>query len=119
MIDYLFRKPRFPVICIVDDWLVTAPSAASFEQRLAKIALNLDAKYNIIDSTGEHWELYSIQMYIMPTMRRKWSKKKIVQTYNQSRNCSQTGKPYAEKSLSSKRFEVIFADIVSLIEQSH
>lgn len=117
-IDYLFRLPKFPIICVIGDWLVTAPSEVVFERRIANITLTPNASYSIVDSTGEDWEFYSGQMYIVPMMRRKWSKKKIIQTYNQSRNCAQTGITYSEKSLSSKRFEVVYMDIVALIEQS-
>jgi hypothetical protein len=117
-IDYLFRLPKFPIICVIDDWLVTASSEVIFERRIANVALTPNTSYNIVDSTGEDWEFYSGQMYIVPMTRRKWSKKRIIQTYNQSRNCVQTGVTYSEKSLSSKRFEVVFGDIVALIEQS-
>lgn len=118
IIDYLFRKPKFPVIGVIDDWLVTAASEALFQRRVAKIRLEPDTKYSIIDASGEDWEFYSDKMYVVPTMRRKWSKKKIIQTYNQSRNCAQTGITYSEKSLSSKRFEVVIGDIVELIERT-
>jgi len=117
-IDYLYRLPKFPIIGVIDDWLVTAPSAAVFERRLGKVTLAPDARYNIIDSTGELWDFYSSKNYIVPTMRRKWSKKKIVQTYNQSSNCTQVGEAYSEKSLSAKRFELVFADILALVERS-
>jgi len=117
-IDYPFRKPKFPVIGIIDDWLVSAPSEALFQRRVAKIGLNRNAKYSIVDSIGEDWEFYAEGMYVVPTMRRKWSKKKIIQTYNQSRNCAQIGVTYSEKSLSSKRLEVVVGDIVELIERT-
>ncbi len=116
-IRYMFRKPKFPIICILDDMLITAKSDAELQSRLNSVTLMPDTRYNTIDSSGATWELSTNQMYIAPTLRRKWSKKKIIQTYNGSRNCKNT-RPYSEKSLSSKRFEVIFSDIVELIEQS-
>ena len=117
-IDFLFRKPKFPVIAVIDDWLVTAPSEVLFQRRVAEIRLNPATKYSIVDSTGEDWEFFPDKMYVVPSLRRKWSKKKIIQTYNQSRNCAQTGITYSEKSLSSKRFETVFTDIVELIERT-
>lgn len=118
IIDYLFRKPKFPIICAFDDFLIMAKTEAEFQRRVDKVKLTSDTHYNMVDATGEDWQFSSGKMYIMPTKRRKWSKKKIIQTYNQSRNCVQTGITYSEKSLSSKRFEVVFEDIVELIERS-
>jgi hypothetical protein len=115
---YPFRKPKFPIIGLIDEWLVTAPSEALFQRRAARIRLKPDTKYSIVDSSGEDWELYPGGMYVVPSLRRTWSKKKIIQTYNQSRNCAQTGITYSEKSLSSKRFETVFTDIVELIERT-
>ena len=115
-IRYMFREPELPIICIIDKVLITAKSGAELQHRLNNVTLMPDTRYNVIDSSGATWELNTNQMYIVPTMRRKWSKKKIIQTYNGSKNRQSTG-PYSEKSLSSKRFETIFSDIVALIEQ--
>ena len=118
MIDYLYRKPKFPIICIIDNWLISASSQLIFQHRVAKVTLSPATNYSIIDSIGNDWQLYADEMYIAPTLRRKWSKKKIIQIYNQSRNYGKTDISYSEKLLSSKRFEVIFTDIVKFIEQS-
>ncbi|MBN1221462.1 MAG: hypothetical protein JXM69_21255 [Anaerolineae bacterium] len=117
-IDYLFRKPKFPVICSIGDILITAKSEAEFQRRIDKVNLTPDMSYNIVDSTGEGWEFYTNKLYIIPALRRKWSKKRLIQTYNDSQNCQSAGITYSEKSLSSKRFEKVFADIVALVEQS-
>jgi hypothetical protein len=116
-IDYLYRLPEFPIICSIGDILITARSDAEFQHRLNSVTLSPDIRYNAIDASGATWELNPNQMYIVPTLRRKWSKKKIIQTYNGSKNCQSAG-PYSERSLSSKRFEIVFSDIVQLIEQS-
>ena len=118
MIDYLFRKPKFPIICIINDVLVTAKTEVGFQRRINQIDLAPDAHYNLVDSTGEGWEFYTNQMYITPALRRKWSKKRLIQVYNDSQNCQRIGLTYSEKSLSGKRFDKIFAGIVDLVEQS-
>jgi hypothetical protein len=118
IIDYLHRAPEFPIICVLDDWLVTARSAETFQRQINESSLTLAANYSMVDATGEDWVFHSDEMYVMPSMRRKWSKKKIIQTYNQSRNCARNGVTYSQKSLSNKRFETVFADIVELIEQT-
>ncbi len=117
-IVYLFRKPKFPIICSVDDFFITAKSEAEFQRKIAKVELTPDARYNMVDSTGEGWEFYTNKMYVIPAVRRKWSKKRIIQAYNDSKNCRSVGITYSDKSLSSKPFGKIHSDIIELIEQS-
>lgn len=116
-IDFLFRLPEFPLICDVDGFLITATSAEMFESRLDQVELKPGSHYYAIDSIANEWEFYADKLYIVPTGKRKWSKKKIVQMYNGSKNRRSLGIEYSERSLSSKRFEQVFADIVELIER--
>lgn len=117
-IDFLFRLPKIPFIGDMDGLLILAKSAAEFERRLDRVELKPDTRYYLVDSTGEEW-LFSVnERYVMPTIKRRWSKKKIVQMYNDSKNCQSIGVNYSERSLSSKRFETVFADIADLIERS-
>jgi hypothetical protein len=118
MIDYLFRKPKFTVICCLNDFLITAKSEAVFQRRIDQVELTPEARYSLVDSTGADWQFNASEMYVFPTAKRKWSKAKIIRAYNESQNCRTTGLTYAEKSLSSKRFEEIFSDVVELIERS-
>lgn len=117
MIVYMFRKPKFPIICNIDGFLVTAGSNPLFQRRMKK--QNLKSKqYRAIDATGECWELYADQMFMTPSLlKRRWSKKEIIQMYNESKNSQEIKTKYSEKSLSNKRFEKIYSDIVELLEQ--
>ncbi len=164
-IDYLYRKPEFPIICSIGNVLVMARSEVEFQHRIGKVDLMPNMRYwrsrknplgfshgmkgqyllpicaqagfslekpielaeaqdvyawvshSMVDSIGADWQFHTSKLYIVPSLKRKWSKKRIIQAYNDSKNCKSIG-PYSEKSLSSKRFETVFSDIVELIEQS-
>jgi len=49
------------------------------------------------------------------TTKKKWFKKEIIALYNGRKNPTSNGNQYSEKSLSAKRFEKIFTDIVELL----
>jgi hypothetical protein len=91
MIDYLFRMPKFPLICNIDGLLIAANSAAMFQRRIDKVTLLPDKRYNAVDATGARWIYYPDKMYVAPSLERKWSKKKIIRMYNESKNCQSTG----------------------------
>lgn len=116
-IDFLFRLPQFPIIGNFDNWLILANSVAEFEHRLDPVELKPDTHYYLVDSIGNEWVFSSDKQYVMPTLKRKWSKKKIVQMYNDSQNCQSIGVKYSERSLSIKHFATVFADIVDLVER--
>lgn len=117
-VDFAFRLPKFPIIGDIDGWLILAKSAAEFEQRLDRVELKPEGRYYLVDSIGNEWVFSSGEQYVMPTLKRKWSKKKIVQMYNESKNCQSIGVSYSERSLSIKHFATVFTDIVELVERS-
>jgi hypothetical protein len=49
------------------------------------------------------------------TAKKKWLKKEIISLYNNRENPNSGGNQYSEKSLSAKRFDKIFTDIVDLL----
>jgi hypothetical protein len=58
-------------------------------------------------------------MAISPlTIKKKWFKKDIIALYNGRKNTGSDENQYSNKSLSAKRFEIIFKDIVELLLKS-
>lgn len=117
-VTFAFRLPEFPIMGDIDGWLILAKSAAEFARRLDQVELKPEGRYYLVDSIGNEWVFSTDGQYVMPTLKRKWSKKKIVQMYNDSKNSEQIGVKYSERSLSIKHFATIFADIVELVERS-
>jgi hypothetical protein len=113
----VFRKPRYPVVVVSKDKLCSA-----FEiNQLANCCISStpidDKSYvQVIDSTGEEF-WYNLEHYALSPgfAFKKWTKKKIIETYNNSSNARRINQKYSLKSLSSKRLDKIVYDICSLL----
>lgn len=116
MLNYFFRKPKYPVICDIDGYVIAAKNEKSFVKCLSEVNQDSDKTYNLLDSTAEGWAFMPKHMLVSPlTFKKKWTKKELTSIFNSRKNVSSEAAQYSEKSLSSKRFERIFADIVELL----
>lgn len=117
MVLYIFNcKPQFPIICDVDGYVIAAKSEKSFEKYIARAPLKPDSFYPVIDCNGRSWRFYGDRDVISPiTFKRRWSKKEVIAVFNNRINFSNEKRLYSEKSLSSKRYDRIFREIVDLI----
>jgi len=112
--QHILMIPKYPIICNIDGNLIAARSLKTFNKKLGKYKLDTDKRYDIIESTGHSWILHCNLKVISPfSIRKKWSKLELVKMYNSSIG---TEKKYSEKSLSSKRYEKVFTDLVSLLQ---
>ena len=116
MLKYLFRKPRYPIICNIDGYVVGAKSEKTFLKQLSETNVELEKSYDLLDSSGEGWSFWPDKMAISPlTRHKKWSKKEVIELFNNRINASENIM-YSTKSLSSKRFDRIFKEIVELLK---
>ena len=114
-VSSLFRKPKFPIICDIDGNLIAAKSISGFEKQLSAYNMCNGTRYPVIDITGEGWSFYSDLMVISPlTMKKKWFKKEVITIFNNRKN-NTSNVTYSEKSISAKRYDKIFQDIVGLL----
>ena len=119
MLNYIFRKPKFPIICDFDGILVAAKSEISFTRQLDKLEIDIEKSYPLISISGEGWMFLPQHLAVSPlSTKKKWFKKDIIALYNDRKNPGSDGKQYSDKSLSAKRFEKIFKDIVELLLKS-
>lgn len=117
-ISFMFRRPKFPVILNLDGVVIGARSPRSLEKALLKAGLDPAKVYEMVDSTGEGWCLYTEQMIISPlTVKNRWFKKEVIGLYNNRKNAPEQDVKYSEKSISSKRFDRIVNQIVDLLEK--
>ncbi len=114
MLTYIFRKPKYPIICDIDGHIIGAKSEKSFLKQMNEIQFIPEKTYNLIDISGEGWWFTPDKMAVSPLSMRKWFKKDIITLYNNRKN-SIDGMKYSVKSTSSKRFDKIFRDIVELL----
>ena len=116
MLKYIFRKPKFPIICNFDGVLVAAKSEITFTRQLDKLKIDIEKSYPLISISGEGWMFLPQYMAVSPlTAKKKWTKKEIITLYNSRENPISGEKPYSDKSLSAKRFDKIFTEIVEML----
>ena len=112
--NFLFRKPRFPIIVDTGAGLIGAKSWVAFERQLATITFADTASRDVIDSSVEGFILLPEHMVFSPlTLKKRWTKAAIIDLYNSQKG---PGRPeYPTTSLGNKSLEKVFGDIVDLL----
>ena len=97
-ITYAFRRPRFPMICDLNGYLVAAESPTALQRCLAGVDLTTERKGRLVDGTGESWMLLPEKMIMAPAFPMgKWRKIEIIRLFNESRNAKESGRRYPER----------------------
>ena len=116
MINYIFRKPKFPVIYENNGNLIGGKTEKVFVNKIENQTIPSKSPHDVIDATGEVWFLSTDPLVMAPlSFKNKCSKKRLIEIYNNSRNSKENNTKYSEKSLSNKKFKKIIEDIVELL----
>ena len=113
----ILRKPKFPVFVVSADRLFSAFITKQLAEK-CMLSRPLENKeyVQVVDSTGsEFW--YSPEHYALTPgfAFKKWTKKQIIETFNNSENAKTLSQEYSTKSLSSKRLDKIIYDICEIL----
>ena len=113
----LFRSPKYPVIVISQDKLITGYDIYTLSRALLSVPLPSEKDYvKVLDFTGEEFWFYPDKTYLTPGFfPKKWTKKRVIELYNNSSNAKKSNLSYPLKSLSSKKFSRIIGDICELL----
>ena len=114
-IRHFFRKPKYPILCDMNGRLIGAKSDNTLAKELSLLESDDSKQYDVIDSTGKGWLLLTEHMVLSPVnfRKRRWTKLDVIRLFNNRTNKSDPDeKPYSEKSLSAKKFDRIFRDLV-------
>jgi hypothetical protein len=112
--NFLFRKPRFPLIIDTGYGLLGAKNWALCEKRLAKITFPDMAPRDVIDSSAEAFSLYPEHLVFSPlTFKKRWTKAAIIDLYNSQKGPERP--EYPTTSLGNKSLEKVVNDIVELL----
>ena len=117
-IKIALRNPLYPVILISSDRLYSGNNIKELAYCLiASDPLDGEDDIKIIDCTGEEFCYLPDEGIVLPGFTfTRWTKRKIIDLYNESINSKETGISYSIKSLSSKKLSRIVTDICELIE---
>jgi hypothetical protein len=115
------RMPIFPVIIISKDKLFAGRTLKSLEKYLRiSIPKEEEDEVVLIDSDVEEFWFKPEEVVLMPgiPIYNKWTKKEIINLFNNSSNAKKLGIKYPLQSLSRKKVRTIIKEICDLIERS-
>jgi hypothetical protein len=116
---YVFRRPRFPIICDLNGELIAGANSQQFERRLREVAVPAGRTFNIVDVTGEGWVLHPELSAISPlTLDKRWTKARVIGMFNTSVNAQRAGRQYPPRSLSNRRLEAVIRDVAELLNEA-
>lgn len=116
MVQFLFRRPKFPVICDAKGVLIGAETPKQLSDQFRQIELSPEEQIPLIDAAAEGCVLNINPMIVSPlTFKKSWTKKEVIEVFNESKTAGQAGLEYPTSSLSYKRFDRIVREIVKLI----
>ncbi|MGZ8968629.1 MAG: hypothetical protein ACXW2W_05460 [Telluria sp.] len=99
--NFLFRKPRLPIIVDTRTRLFAAKSWTAYEKQLKTITFADLAPRDVIDANAEAFSLYPERIAVSPlTFKKRWTKMDIIEFHNSSKG---PGRPeYPTTSLGNK-----------------
>jgi len=112
----MFRSPKYPVLLLASGKTYSAFNLEQLAEICVSIKLNDNTKVQVIDSKGsEFW--YMPEKFILSPgfVFKKWSKKQLIETFNNSLNIRELQQEYSMKSLSSKKVERIIGDLCRIL----
>lgn len=113
---YIFRRPRFPVIVVVDDRVFASSSAAGVKKVLRREEQPA-GKIRLLDSTWEWFDVLSDLDAIAPSFldRRPPTKRSLVGLVNARSNRAPDAPVYELRSVSNQTRDHIFARLVAIL----
>ncbi len=115
MVQYQFRKPKFPILLASDTIVVGVASDSEVNKWIKKLTFNENSSYKVVDATAEGWSYYPEYGVITPlSINKRWTKKKIIDFYNDSIKTEENKKKYVAKSLGNIKLGVIMEQIAQL-----
>ena len=113
----IIRTPKYPVIVVMENSLYPAFNV----KQLAEVFfLNYqndnDRETIVIDSTGAEFNYISEQKALMPNfLSKRWTKKMIIELFNERLTDEEQATEYPFRSLSNKRILQIVGEICELL----
>ena len=113
----LFRNPKYPVIVISEDKLTLATNIKELAESCITTKIpESETVIQAIDSSAEEFWYSPNNFVIAPGFSfKKWTKKQIVELYNNSSNAKKSDQKYPLKSLSNKKLSRIIGDVCELL----
>ena len=117
-LSYVFRRPRYPVLCEVAGDILAARSRQQLERRLSRLGLPADRTLRMVDASGEGWGVYLDLSAVSPLVLKKtWTKAELLRLYRERATGQRNTLPQDESRLLKQRLDVLIHMLVDLVEQ--
>ena len=116
----LLRGPRYPAIVIDNDdiWAAFNIKELGAACYVSEPPENSDM-ISVVDCTGEEFLYMPGKTALIPGIgRKKWTKKRIIDLFNDSQTAKEENLQYPSKSLSNKKLTDIVNEICMMIEHN-
>ena len=113
MPQFLFRKPKYPLLIETDSNVKAAINSADLSKIIKKYEFSNKYNYIVIDATSEGWVYHPKEDILSPMVfgnRKRWTKTRIIELYNNSK-AKVGGTQYISGSISNKRVDKIIEEI--------
>ena len=112
MVDYLLRRPIFPIVIETDERVYGVLNEHELSQLVDNSKYVKKDSYSVIDSGGEGWSYFAPKNVISPLcVKKKWFKKEIIELFNSSLKKCNIPKRYIASSLSNRTVGKIIGEI--------
>ena len=112
----LFRSPKYPVIIIDENDLWSASNIDELGTICVISSPEDSEKLKVIDTTGEEFWYMPEHYALAPGFNfRKWTKKQIIELFNNSDTAKEEKIQYPLKGLTNKKLSKIVNDICDLL----
>ncbi|WP_289019952.1 hypothetical protein [Desulfobacter postgatei] len=114
----LFRAPKYPVIIVSANRLYSAFDINQLaEGCISSVPIQNKDYIQVVDSTGsEFWYMPKHYTLSPGFVFKKWTKKQIIEIFNNNASEKRILQEYSMKSLSSKRLDKIIHDICTILK---
>jgi hypothetical protein len=112
----LLRSPKYPAIVVAADDILPAFNIKELGTACYFSEPFENGRIKVIDNTGEEFLYMPDQIALFPGIaRRKWTKARIIDLFNNSETAKEGNMKYSPKSLSNKRVAEIVNEICHLL----
>ena len=115
--QYMFRRPQFPVIVVVSDRVFRVLSPVQLRNLLQRELTTPSASARLLDATWEWFEILAEEGVIAPSFvdRRSPTKQAVIALVNGRSNRAAGTPVYEARSLANRTRDEVFTELVGLL----
>lgn len=114
-LKYLFRRPDYPLIGRFGEEVYAVIDGSELTVLIEKLNAIALVDCMLYDIQGGKWDFYVSSFSLIPNMRKKISKRELIELVNMRSNRSNDSVAYSMSSMGAKSFDRIFLELAELL----